>query len=79
MVIPRERGLVRLYIQLANLTPARGERFDKSNSGPEAIFAAAKRIMAPYEIEYDYCEWWTVYQVSRNYLGGASIPAEAKG
>ncbi|CAG9952822.1 unnamed protein product [Clonostachys rosea f. rosea IK726] len=65
MVIPRERGLVRLYIQLAHLTPARGERFDKSNGSPETIFAAAKRIMAPYDISYNYCEWWTVYQVGQ--------------
>lgn len=68
MVIPRERSLVRLYIQLADLDPAHGERFDKSNGNPQAIFAAAKRILAPYEISYDYCEWWTVYQVSDNYF-----------
>ncbi|CAG9953965.1 unnamed protein product [Clonostachys rosea f. rosea IK726] len=65
MVIPREHGLVRLYIQLAHLTPTRGERFDRSNGSPETIFAAAKRILAPYDISYNYCEWWTVYQVGQ--------------
>ncbi|KAK7219095.1 hypothetical protein V2G26_007098 [Clonostachys chloroleuca] len=58
MVIPREHGL-------AHLTPTRGEQFDRSNGSPETIFAAAKRILAPYEVSYDYCEWWTVYQVGQ--------------
>lgn len=66
MVIPRERQLVRLYIQLANLSPGRGERFDKLSGTPELILEAAQKIMEPYSIRYDYCEWWTVYQVCPN-------------
>lgn len=77
MVIPRERNLVRLYIQLAHLAPTRGERFDKSKGSPEAIFAAAKKIMAPYEIDYEYCEWWTVYQVSNPFIGNERLKPEA--
>jgi hypothetical protein len=64
MVIPRERKLVRLYIQLASLTPGHGERFDKSSASPEVILEAARKIMAPYDISHEYCEWWTVYQAS---------------
>ena len=63
MVIPRERNLVRLYIQLASFSPALGERFDRSTVTPRTIFQAAQKILQPYEISYDYCEWWTVYQV----------------
>lgn len=63
MVIPRERNLVRLYIQLASLSPALGERFDRTTVTPQTIFQAAQKILQPYEISYDYCEWWTVYQV----------------
>jgi hypothetical protein len=64
MIIPRERGLVRLYIQLTDIRPARGERFDKSMGSPSLIFDAAKKILQPYSLSYDYLEWWTIYQVS---------------
>lgn len=64
MVIPREKGLVRLYIQLADIRPAKGERFDKAKGSKEIIFEAAQKILEPYHIAYEYCEWWTIYQVS---------------
>ena len=63
MIVPRERRLVRLYIQLAHLSPARGERYDRSQGSAETIFESARRIMEPYTISYKYCEWWTIYQV----------------
>lgn len=63
MVIPRERRLVRLYIQLAHVRPEKGERFDRSAASPELIFEAAQKILQPYKISYKYCEWWTIYQV----------------
>ena len=63
MVIPRERELVRLYIQLAHLSPGKRNRFDRSKGNPETIFETARQILHPYEISYEYCEWWTVYQV----------------
>jgi hypothetical protein len=64
MVIPRERKLVRLYIQLADIRPSKGERFDKTIGSPELIFQAAKKILEPYTITYNNCEWWTIYQAS---------------
>ncbi len=70
MVIPRERGLVRLYIQLASIRPEKGERFDRRKGGQAMIFEAAQNILKPYEISYEYCEWWTVYQVSCVPCGG---------
>lgn len=66
MVIPRERNLVRLYIQLASIRPVKGERFDRSKGSQELIFEAAQKILHPYRISYEYCEWCTVYQVWRN-------------
>ncbi|KEF56416.1 uncharacterized protein A1O9_07997 [Exophiala aquamarina CBS 119918] len=52
MAIPREKGLVRLYIQLADIRPARGERFDRSAVTEVMIFDAARKILLPYKISY---------------------------
>lgn len=62
IVIPRERKLVRLYIQLKEIEVV-GMQVDRSQITPEMILRAAQRIMSPYKIIYDYCEWWTAYQV----------------
>lgn len=63
MVIPRENKLVRLYIQLKEVTPDASGRADRSKISPELIFTAAQKILQPYKIEYEYCDWWTAYQV----------------
>ena len=55
MVIPRERGLVRLYIQLES-TILDGERFDRSNVTPESILSSAQNILSPYTIEAESIE-----------------------
>ena len=62
MVIPRENKLVRLYIQLKEVNKS-GERFDRSQYTPETILKSAKKIMSPYELTYDYLDWYTIYQV----------------
>jgi len=58
MVIPRENKLVRLYIQLTEVNKD-GGAVDRSKITPTMILAAAQKIMSPYKIEYDYCDWWT--------------------
>lgn len=57
MVIPRERGLVRLYIQLKEVIPDASGRADRSKITPELIIKAAQRIISPYKLTYDYYEW----------------------
>lgn len=64
MVIPRENKLVRLYIQLNEVNSA-GQEVDRSKITPEIILRAAQRIMDPYKLEYDYCDWWTAYQIGQ--------------
>jgi phenol 2-monooxygenase len=27
------------------------------------IFKAAQKIIQPYKLDYEYCDWWTAYQV----------------
>ena len=65
MVIPRENRLVRLYIQLKEVTPDASGRADRSKITPELIFGAAQKILAPYKIDYEYCDWWTAYQIGQ--------------
>ncbi|KAL1621292.1 hypothetical protein SLS56_009286 [Neofusicoccum ribis] len=65
MVIPRERGLVRLYIQLKEVVPDASGRADRSKITPELILKAAQRIISPYKLTHDYCEWWTGYQIGQ--------------
>ncbi|KAK4163150.1 putative monooxygenase [Cladorrhinum sp. PSN259] len=65
MVIPREDRLVRLYIQLKEVTPDASGRADRSKITPALIFGAAQKIMHPYKIDYEYCDWWTAYQIGQ--------------
>ncbi|KAF2091685.1 phenol hydroxylase [Saccharata proteae CBS 121410] len=65
MVIPRERGLVRLYIQLKEIVPDSSGRADRSRITPAVILRAAQKILDPYKLTYDYCDWWTAYQIGQ--------------
>lgn len=65
MVIPRENKLVRLYIQLTEIKPDASGRADRSKITPDTIISAAQKILAPYELTYKYCDWWTAYQIGQ--------------
>ncbi|KAI9736998.1 MAG: hypothetical protein M1834_000587 [Cirrosporium novae-zelandiae] len=64
MVIPREKKLVRLYIQLTEVAKE-GGRVDRSKITPQTILEAARKILSPYKLEYNYCDWWTAYQIGQ--------------
>lgn len=66
MIIPREQGLVRLYIQLKE-TP-RGEangRIDRSKITPELILENARKIFYPYTLDMIDVKWFTAYQIGQ--------------
>lgn len=65
MVIPRENKLVRLYIQLTEIKPDASGRADRSKITPDTIIKAAQKIIAPYKLTYEYCDWWTAYQIGQ--------------
>jgi hypothetical protein len=65
MVIPRENKLVRLYIQLNEIKPDASGRADRSQITPDTIIKAAQKIIAPYNLTYQYCDWWTAYQIGQ--------------
>jgi phenol 2-monooxygenase len=65
MVIPRENGLVRLYIQLTTTNQSGGKKVDRSTINPDVILASAQKILDPYKMTYRYCDWWTAYQIGQ--------------
>ena len=65
MVIPRENKLVRLYTQLREVPVGEGGRADRSKITPDMILKSAQRIIAPYKLTYEYCDWWTAYQIGQ--------------
>ncbi|KAF6838491.1 FAD binding domain protein [Colletotrichum musicola] len=64
MIIPRENRIVRLYIQLEEVS-AGGGRVDRSRITPDLIFKSAQKIFSPYKLDYHYCDWWTAYQIGQ--------------
>ncbi|TQV92542.1 FAD binding domain-containing protein [Cordyceps javanica] len=68
MIIPREKKLVRVYVQLtttAKVGDEAGSRADRSKINPDIIIAEAQKIMAPYQISYQTLDWWTAYQIGQ--------------
>lgn len=63
MVIPREDNMVRLYIQIASSTDP---DWNPRKSATEAeVQESAKRILQPYNIEWERVEWYSVYPIGQ--------------
>ena len=63
MVIPREKNMVRLYIQLASSTD---DNFDpRKTASAEEVQQAAKRILTPYHIDWESLDWYSVYPIGQ--------------
>ena len=60
LIVPRERNMTRLYIELKL-----GPKSDRRELGQEFIMQRAKKIMAPYEIDWKYLEWFGRYQIGQ--------------
>ncbi|GAA5893603.1 hypothetical protein JCM8208_000839 [Rhodotorula glutinis] len=64
LVVPREKDLVRFYVQMGSTDP-NGARFDRSSVSPESIVETAQRIFAPFKLEIKHIDWWTLYEVGQ--------------
>ncbi|GAA6033167.1 hypothetical protein JCM8097_002978 [Rhodosporidiobolus ruineniae] len=64
MVIPQEKDLVRLYIQLP-IQVKPGERLPKERVTPEGILETARKILHPYTLETDHIDWFTGYHIGQ--------------
>lgn len=67
MVIPRERNLVRLYIQLSSSSSidARGYWDPRKTASVPEVQEAAQRIFAPYWLAWETVEWFSVYPIGQ--------------
>ncbi|CAD6565738.1 MAG: hypothetical protein ASARMPREDX12_006748 [Alectoria sarmentosa] len=85
MLIPRENRLVRFYVQLLHANADQDRAAIKSAYSVDALLKAAQRVLSPYELTYDHCDWWSVYQVGqrvskkysihdRLFLAGDAVP-----
>lgn len=57
--VPREGRINRMYIQLGledNVT-------NRDQITPRVMLEAARKIMAPYTLDFKYCDWWSLYKV----------------
>ncbi|MCJ1298097.1 hypothetical protein MMC08_000886 [Hypocenomyce scalaris] len=63
MIIPRENNMVRLYIQIASSTDE--DWNPRKQASRDEVQASAKRILAPYYIEWDRVEWYSVYPIGQ--------------
>ncbi|EGG02844.1 uncharacterized protein MELLADRAFT_38407 [Melampsora larici-populina 98AG31] len=63
MIIPREKDLVRLYIQLPQ--PPEGQRPNRNDVTPEKLLEVANSILAPYTIRIPKIEWYTCYEIGQ--------------
>ncbi|KAK3955532.1 FAD binding domain-containing protein [Pseudoneurospora amorphoporcata] len=67
MVIPREDNMVRLYIQIASSDEP--DFHPRKTATEEEVQAHAKRILAPYSIEWERVEWYSVYPIGQGISG----------
>ncbi|CAH7672901.1 FAD binding domain-domain-containing protein [Phakopsora pachyrhizi] len=63
MIIPREKDLVRLYIQIPQ--PEKGKRPNRADITPVKLMKLAQSILAPYTIEVPEIEWYTCYEIGQ--------------
>ncbi|KAF2214061.1 hypothetical protein CERZMDRAFT_111010 [Cercospora zeae-maydis SCOH1-5] len=66
IVIPRENNMIRLYIQFPDDYNA--ENSHSRTDGEVVcrdIMDTARKIFAPYTMDYKYCDWWTLYRVGQ--------------
>jgi 2-polyprenyl-6-methoxyphenol hydroxylase-like FAD-dependent oxidoreductase len=63
MVIPREDNMVRLYVQIASSTDP--DFNPRKTATAEEVQDVAKKILAPYYLEWDRVEWYSVYPIGQ--------------
>jgi hypothetical protein len=60
LIIPRERNMTRFYIELKS-----SAKTDRRELGQEFIMRRAKQIMAPFNVDWKYIEWFGRYQIGQ--------------
>lgn len=60
LIVPRERNMTRFYIELKTCPQSTGWEPDQ-----EFIMQQARKIMAPFSVNWNYVEWFGRYQVGQ--------------
>ncbi|KAL4879954.1 FAD binding domain-containing protein [Aspergillus karnatakaensis] len=65
MTAPRENKLVRFYIQLNGDTELDKKVMEQNDESPRALIEIVRKIMQPYSLDYEYCDWYSVYPIKQ--------------
>ncbi|KAJ7502456.1 phenol 2-monooxygenase [Mycena galericulata] len=65
MIIPREAGLVRFYVQLQTSEGGKVVSIARDKATLDICVARAKKIFEPFELEFGYVDWFSVYQIGQ--------------
>lgn len=72
--IPREQGLVRIYVQLRSVNIHNGGcKFDREKITPELIMRTGQGILHPYKVVSEEIGWWTTYQIGQRVANRFSL------
>lgn len=61
LTVPREGGMVRVYTQMGDLEV--GQRLNRSDFSLEQLLEKTKKVVAPFEMDFKYIDWFTCYEV----------------
>ncbi|KAK7031527.1 phenol 2-monooxygenase [Favolaschia claudopus] len=65
MIIPREANLVRFYVQLQSTEGGQIVSITRDKATLDICIARAKKIFEPFELEFGYVDWFSVYQIGQ--------------
>ncbi|RAL10928.1 FAD binding domain protein [Aspergillus homomorphus CBS 101889] len=65
MTAPRENRLVRFYIHPKGDRELCDDKNSSSNQTLEELVRTAESLMAPYQLRYKYCDWWSMYSIKQ--------------
>ncbi|KAJ7049750.1 phenol 2-monooxygenase [Mycena amicta] len=65
MIIPREANLVRFYVQLQTTDGGKIVSIARDKATQDICIARAKKIFEPFDLEFGYVDWFSVYQIGQ--------------
>jgi phenol 2-monooxygenase len=73
MTAPRENRLVRFYLQLTGDSDLEKKALEQTEESPDAIIQLAQRIMEPYSLKYEHCDWWSIYPIKQGLVTNSQV------
>ncbi|KAJ0413754.1 FAD binding domain-containing protein [Aspergillus carlsbadensis] len=73
MTAPRENRLVRFYLQLTGDSDLGKTAIEQTEESPDAIIQLVRRIMEPYSLTYEHCDWWSIYPIKQGLVTNSQV------